>query len=181
MRSQKPPQRHGWFSPFLPAVDLQRKWKSFRNSFRRELTKVWKAKATSTAETGRKKYMYFRQLFFLLPICEATQLQQQQEEVDREGPAEGRNPGDESQVSPRANRKRKAPLSPFLHEISGEPPPLLPPPAHPKRREAPRGSFSTRWQGARRGKREKGTSTIQTGISCSVSCFTSNASRTTWS
>lgn len=49
---------------------MQRKWKSFRNSFTRELAKIKKIKSGSAAEVGRKEYVYFKQLLFLMPICE---------------------------------------------------------------------------------------------------------------
>lgn len=91
-------------------MDLQRKWKSFRDSFRRELAKVKKAKSISAAETGRKEYMYFKQLFFLLPICETKH----QEEGSFEGPAEGKGAEDQDQSSPPPplqDGKRKPPAS----------------------------------------------------------------------
>ncbi|XP_063612967.1 uncharacterized protein LOC134786343 [Penaeus indicus] len=51
------------------ATDLQRKWKSLRDSYRRELTLSKKEKLGSSAGSGRKEYMYFKQLSFLQEIC----------------------------------------------------------------------------------------------------------------
>lgn len=93
-------------------MDLQRRWKSLRDSFRRELAKVKKAKSGSAAETGRKEYIYFKQLSFLLPICETKS----QEEEATQGPVEERNTEDENQLPdppPPAHQKtkRKTPTS----------------------------------------------------------------------
>ncbi|XP_005108692.1 uncharacterized protein LOC101863378 [Aplysia californica] len=60
---------------YKAAVELQRKWKSLRNSFRRELAISKKLKSGSAADTGRKEYMYFQKLSFLLPICHDTKSQ----------------------------------------------------------------------------------------------------------
>lgn len=87
---------------FFPAVEMQRKWKSFRDSFRRELAKTKQTKSGSGADTGRKQYIYFKQLMFLLPICE-TKPQQEGEE------AQGSNTEVES-ITPQSTRlgqKRK--------------------------------------------------------------------------
>lgn len=66
------------FSFLFAAVDLQRKWKSLRDSFRRELTKTKTVKSGSAAD-GRKEYIYFQQLSFLLPICETRPSQATQQ------------------------------------------------------------------------------------------------------
>ncbi|KAL1130498.1 hypothetical protein AAG570_011746 [Ranatra chinensis] len=71
------------------AADLQRRWKSFRDSFRRELAKSKKTRA----EIGRKEYIYYRQLSFLLPICESRP----QEEVQED---QGYEMGEEPQGAP---------------------------------------------------------------------------------
>lgn len=80
---------------------MQRKWKSFRDSFRRELAKMKQSKSGSGADTGRKQYIYFKQLMFLLPICETKP---QQEETEP--------PNNHEEVEPvtpqsRAGQKRK--------------------------------------------------------------------------
>ncbi|XP_063230399.1 uncharacterized protein LOC134535257 [Bacillus rossius redtenbacheri] len=51
------------------AADLQRKWKNLRDCFRRELAKQRNCKSGSAAD-GRKQYIYFQQLTFLLPVCD---------------------------------------------------------------------------------------------------------------
>ncbi|XP_066141923.1 uncharacterized protein [Euwallacea fornicatus] len=94
------------------AFDMQRKWKSFRDCFRRELAKMKKTKSGSSAETGRKEYMYFKQLQFLLPICETKP---QEEETVNEGEFSLRDTEEEitsvTQHSLSQKRKKQSPAS----------------------------------------------------------------------
>lgn len=53
-------------SPVLSGAKIQRKWKSLRNCFTRELTKQ-KSEKSGAGSSNRKKYMYFDILTFLIP------------------------------------------------------------------------------------------------------------------
>lgn len=79
-----------------------------RDSFRRELATVKKEKSGSAQESGRKEYIYFKQLSFLLPICKTRP----HEKEASEDPTEGRNTEEESQpLGPSTHqKKRKKPL-----------------------------------------------------------------------
>ncbi|XP_076034842.1 uncharacterized protein LOC143021317 [Oratosquilla oratoria] len=95
------------------AADIQRKWKSLRDCFRRELATTKKEKAGSARESGRKEYMYFKQLSFLLPICKTKP----HENEPGEDPTEGRNAEEESQplasstYQKKKKKKKKTPPS----------------------------------------------------------------------
>lgn len=86
---------------FFAAADLQRKWRSLREGFRRELVAV---KSGSGQEIWKKEYIYFQQLSFLLPIYKIKE-----GEVSA-GPAEERNTKCENQLLdfPPHLKKRKA-------------------------------------------------------------------------
>ncbi|XP_076035779.1 uncharacterized protein LOC143021873 isoform X4 [Oratosquilla oratoria] len=83
--------------------DIQRKWKSLRDCFRRELATIKKEKSGSAQESGRKEYMYFKQLSFLLPICKTSS----HENESAEDPTEGRNTEEESQLLNPSNHDQK--------------------------------------------------------------------------
>lgn len=85
-------------------VEMQRKWKSFRDSFRREISKTKKGPA---AETGRKEYMYFKQLLFLMPICE-TKPEGAEDGEKEESSSQTANVEDESSSTPTASQNRPA-------------------------------------------------------------------------
>ncbi|MGL5028830.1 MAG: hypothetical protein ACRC6C_01745 [Wolbachia pipientis] len=53
------------------ATSLQKKWKSLRDSYARELSKKKKDKSGSGA-TGRKQYVFFEQLCFLETVAKST-------------------------------------------------------------------------------------------------------------
>lgn len=63
---------------------MHRKWKSFRDSFRRELATKKKIKSGSAAQIGRKEYIYFQQLLFLLPVCETKPQEELTEDRSQE-------------------------------------------------------------------------------------------------
>lgn len=83
-------------------ADIQRRWKSLRDCFRRELLRIKKMKSGSGQECRRKEYIYFKQLSFLTPICETKS----QEEQTSEGPAEEKNEP-ESQLPDRLVHPKK--------------------------------------------------------------------------
>lgn len=84
-------------------TDIQRKWKSLRDSFRRELAAIKKDKsAGSGQESGRKEYIYFKQLSFLHQICKTRP----HEDEGAEEPTEGRN-AEESQPIDRPTHQMK--------------------------------------------------------------------------
>lgn len=99
--------------------DMQRKWKSFRDCFRRELANKKKTESGSGAQTGRKEYMYFQQLLFLLPICD-TQPEEQleqliechlQENSDEDSVIATDNSTTSRSSSPKSKRKKIASFS----------------------------------------------------------------------
>lgn len=57
---------------FVLATNLQKKWKSLRDSFNREL-KTLKKVETGKGASKRKKYLYFEQLLFLEPLAQQRQ------------------------------------------------------------------------------------------------------------
>lgn len=60
-----------WWFLFVAGTILQRKWKSLRASYTRELLRQ-KTEKSGSAATGRKKYIYFDQLRFLTTDCKST-------------------------------------------------------------------------------------------------------------
>lgn len=56
----------------VSAINLQKKWKSLRDSFNREL-KILKKVETGKGASKRKKYIYFDQLLFLEPLAQQRQ------------------------------------------------------------------------------------------------------------
>lgn len=84
-------------------IDLQRKWKSLRDSFRRELTTIKKEKSGSGIESGRKEYLYFKQLSFLHQICQTKP----NEAKNVEDLTEGRNIEKESPPQPPSTHQMK--------------------------------------------------------------------------
>lgn len=87
---------------------IKRKWKSLRDSFRRELATIKKEKSGSCQESGRKEYIHFKQLSFLLQICKTRP----HEDEGAEDPTERRTAEKESQPSvPSTHQmKRKKPV-----------------------------------------------------------------------
>ncbi|MPC20942.1 hypothetical protein E2C01_013907 [Portunus trituberculatus] len=91
------------------ATDIQRKWKSLRDSFRRELATTKREKFRSAQESGRKEYIYFKQLSFLLQICKTR--------VDE-------NEGAEDLTEGRNTEEDLRPLNPSTHHLKRKKPPL---------------------------------------------------------
>lgn len=96
---------------------MQRKWKSFRDSFRRELANKKKTKSGAGAQTGRKEYIYFQQLMFLLPICETKPEELLSESTSQENPdAESVIATDDTTSRPSSTRPKRIKTVPLSEE-----------------------------------------------------------------
>ncbi|XP_064081736.1 uncharacterized protein LOC135198162 [Macrobrachium nipponense] len=87
-------------------TDLQRKWKSLRDSYRRELTLSKKEKSGSGAGSGRKEYLYFKQLSFLQEICATKPHAAESVEDTTVQGDERENPGEPAPSTSNVKRKK---------------------------------------------------------------------------
>ncbi|XP_063592035.1 uncharacterized protein LOC134769279 isoform X2 [Penaeus indicus] len=97
---------NGRCSCYPSATDLQRKWKSLRDSYRRELTLSKKEKSGSGAGRGRKEYLYFKQLSFLQEICATKPNAAESVEDTTVQGDERENPGEPAPSTSNVKRKK---------------------------------------------------------------------------
>lgn len=92
---------------FVSAAQLQRKWKSLRDSYNRERNKLKNIKSGSGA-SGRKEYIYFKQLSFLSVLAETRPESRdgEQEPENMSSSVEPRTP-----VDRKGNTKKFKPMS----------------------------------------------------------------------
>ena len=94
---------------------MQRKWKSLRDCFRRELSAS--RKSGPAEETGRKEYMYYKQLSFLLPVCSANSLELELTELTETKSTDKKLP---ERCSPPTKKPRRLPVEKLSNSVPAE-------------------------------------------------------------